>query len=188
MNGGGSNDLNEYLDRYIEFIVENDVDRFFELDVDAVKGLDWVEEARRKIESRTGKQTIPVWHKSRGVEYFKRMCHEYDYIAIGGIVTKEIPRNQFHIFSPLLKYAHEHGCKVHGLGLTNFDALKRYRFDSVDSTSWKSGGRFGTLYKFENGDMKMIKKKNCRIAYYKKADQFNFNEWCKFQKYAEIKL
>lgn len=116
------------------------------------------------------------------------MCHEYDYIAIGGIVTKEIPRSQFQIFSPLLKYAHEHGCKVHGLGLTNFDALKKYRFDSVDSTAWLSGWRFGKLYRFRNGKMEQYKPQGKRVYAGNELNQRNLNEWCKFQKYAEIKL
>ena len=82
--------IDEYLDNYIAFINKYDVKYFFELDTDSVHGLDKVLEMRGKLEAKTGKKCIPVWHKSRGIECFKKLCKEYDYIAIGGFVTKEI--------------------------------------------------------------------------------------------------
>lgn len=66
MNGRAGQDLDAYLDKYIEFINKHDVENFFELDVDVVKGLQWVEQSRRKLEKETGKKCIPVWHVSRG--------------------------------------------------------------------------------------------------------------------------
>lgn len=83
-------DFNEYLTTYIDFINKHDIKYFFELDIDAVVGLEEVEKLRKRLEAETGKKCIPVWHKSRGKEKFIEMCKEYDYVAIGGIVTKEI--------------------------------------------------------------------------------------------------
>ena len=60
--------LREYLQGYISFINEYDVQNFFELDVDTIFGLDFVEELRQELEEKTGKQCIPVWHKGRGIE------------------------------------------------------------------------------------------------------------------------
>ncbi len=61
---------------------------FFELDIDRIVGLEKVEEFRRRIESKTGKQSIPVWHSNRGWQYFVNMCKEYNYVSIGGIAKR----------------------------------------------------------------------------------------------------
>lgn len=87
----GGCDWDAYVSEYADFINRFDVKLFFELDIDSVVGLAEVERLRHKLERMTGKKPIPVWHKNRGKEYFVKMCEEYPYVAIGGIVTKEIP-------------------------------------------------------------------------------------------------
>ena len=89
-NTAGNVDWVKYMDGYIDFINRNKIDKFFELDVDSVVGYGKVKEMRKYIEQGTGKKVIPVWHKSRGKKEFEKMCEEYDYVAIGGIVSKEI--------------------------------------------------------------------------------------------------
>ena len=183
MNAKKNSNFDEYLTQYIKFIKEHDVKYFFELDVDSIVGYDKVKEYRRRLERETGKKCIPVWHKSRGKEDFLRMCDEYDYVAIGGIVTKEIAKEQYSFFTWFINEAHKRGCKVHGLGFTSVVDLPKYHFDSVDSTSWKSGGRFGQLHVYQNGTIKTITQKSKR-AIYKAIDQNNFDEWVKYQQYA----
>ena len=88
MNGKqiSKNDMDIYVRKYIRFICQYEVPYFFEMDVDKIFGLETVESWRKQIEIQTGKKCIPVWHKQRGVEYWKKMCRNYDYIAIGGLV------------------------------------------------------------------------------------------------------
>jgi hypothetical protein len=187
MSGKKSNDFDSYLTRYIEFIKKHDVKYFFELDIDSVVGYDKVKQLRKRLEKETGKKCIPVWHKSRGKDEFLKMCDEYDYVAIGGIVTKEITKDQYPFFTWFLNEAHKRGCKVHGLGFTSIADLPKYHFDSVDSTSWKSGGRFGQLHIYKNGTIKTITQKSKR-AVYRAIDTNNFNEWLKYQRYADKNL
>lgn len=176
----------EYIDRYCEFIVKNDVKYFFELDIDSVVGYEKVKEFTKYIEKKTQRKCIPVWHKNRGLEEWKRLTKEYDYVAIGGIVTKEIPPQEYDIFVPLLKIAKENNCKVHGLGFTNTSKLNKYHFYSVDSTSWLKASRFGRIDYFDGKKMKTYKKPpNSRTINYKTCDDFIFCEWIKFQKYAD---
>lgn len=179
----------EYIDKYIEFINKNDIKHFFELDIDVIVGYENVKKITKYIEEKTNKKCIPVWHKSRGIGEWERLTKEYDYVAIGGIVTKEIKPSEQKYFIPLLKIAKKNNCKVHGLGYTNLKGLEKYKFYSVDSTSWKSGNRFGTLYLFENNKLKQIKKpENKRMItgeHYSKVEKFVFDEWVKFQKYAD---
>ena len=185
-------DFDEYLERYIAFINKYDVTYFFELDIDSVVGYEKVKELRRKLERGTGKKCIPVWHKSRGLDEWKKLCQEYDYVAIGGIVTREITKKEYKFFKPLLKFARENSCKVHGLGFTNLKELSSYDFYSVDSTSWKSGNRFGSLYQFKDNELLLIKKpagKKVKSGeYYGLVEKHNYLEWIKFQKYADAYL
>lgn len=182
-------DFDKYLNEYIKFINDNDVKYFFELDIDSIVGIEEVERLRKRLEEGTGKKCIPVWHKSRGKDYFIKMCQEYDYVAIGGIVTKEIKPEDYKYFKWFIDTAHSYGCKIHGLGFTNLKLLKYFNFDSVDSTSWLSGGRFGTMYHFNGRELRIVDTKNRR----RRSDInhiplniYNYYEWCKFQKYAEL--
>lgn len=188
-NSGKRVDWNEYLDRYIEFINRNKVEHFFELDIDVLVGYDRVLEFRKKLERGTGRQCIPVWHKSRGRAEFIKMCEEYNYVAIGGIVSKEITQKEYRYFPYFIDTAHKNGAKIHGLGFTNLKGVEQYHFDSVDSTSWTTGNRFGSIYRFDGKTMvKYDKKQGQRLADSRAVAINNFNEWVKFQKYAEAHL
>lgn len=188
-NFKGEVNWKEYIDRYADFIIKNNIKYFFELDIDAIVGYEKVKEYTKYLENKVGRKCIPVWHKSRGIEEWERLTKEYDYVAIGGIVTKEIKQSDYKFLKPLLDIAYKNKCKVHGLGFTNIKELKKYKFYSVDSTSWKSGNRFGTLHVFKNGTLEQVKKRDgYRLKsgeYYSKIEKFNFYEWVKFQKYAE---
>ena len=180
---------NEYLDKYIDFINRNNVKRFFELDIDCLIGYEEVLKLREKLERGTGGKCIPVWHKSRGKEEFLKMCEEYNYVAIGGIVSKEIRSAAYKYFPWFINEAHKREAKIHALGFTNLKGIEKYHFDSVDSTSWTAGSRFGKIYKFNGKTMiPYPKQKGKRISDSKKAEEHNFKEWVKFQKYAEKHL
>ena len=140
-------DWDEYLTRYINFIKQNDVKHFFELDIDSVVGYREVLRLRRRLEDETGKQCIPVWHKSRGIDEYKAICETHGYIATGGIVTKEITRYEYPILKKLVSYANARGVKVHGLGFTEKN-IYEYGFYSCDSTTWNMISRFGKIYRF----------------------------------------
>jgi hypothetical protein len=180
----------EYTDRYAEFINENDIKLFFELDIDAIVGLPTVEKLRKRLESKTGKQSIPVLHRSRGKQSFLDMCKDYSYVALGGIVTKEFEKDEYRFFRWFIDKAHENRCKIHGLGFTHIPLLTKYRFDSVDSTAWVYGNRGGFLFKWDvtKGDMIKIKTGENQKLRSKEAAIHNFNEWLKFQRYAKVNL
>lgn len=186
----GGIDWDEYVEDYAKFINRYDVKLFFELDIDSVVGIKEVERLRVKLESLTNKKPIPVWHKNRGKDYFIKMCEDYPYVALGGIVTKEIPRKVYESAFPwFIKTAHEHGAKIHGLGYTTVANLKKYHFDSVDSTAWLYGNRGGYLYKFnpQTGLLEQLSKDGCRLKSREGAVN-NFNEWVKFSIYADREL
>lgn len=180
-------DWDEYLTKYIDFINKNNVERFFEVDVDSIVGYENVLKLRERLERETGRKPIPVWHKSRGKDEFLKMCDQYKYVSIGGIVTKEIRTEDYPFFRWFVTEAHKRGAKIHGLGFTNADGLKKYNFDSVDSSSWVYGNKYGMVQLFNGRGMKYISKRKDqgRLKNHTDIAVNNFNEWAKFQKYAE---
>ena len=182
-------DWDAYVEDYAKYINTHKVGLFFELDIDSIVGLPEVERLRNKLETLTGRTPIPVWHISRGKDYFTRMCERYPYVSIGGIVTQEIRRDKYETLFPwFISEAHRHGCKIHGLGYTG--DLKKYRFDSVDSTAWLYGNRGGYVYKFDAGTGRMSKfdpPKGKRLAS-ARAALYNFNEWVKYCQWAKRNL
>ena len=183
-NYKGKINWQEYIDKYADFIISNNIKYFFELDIDSIVGYSKVKEYTNYLETKVGRQCIPVWHKSRGIDNWKEITKKYKYVAIGGIVIKEIKPEDYKYFIELIKIAHKNNCKVHGLGFTVTRELKKYHFDSVDSTNWLSGGRFGQLHNF-NGEYIESKSYKNKRAKYKQIDSHNLKEWIKFQEYAD---
>lgn len=180
--------LEGYLNRYIKFINENDIKYFFELDVDTIFGIEFVEKLRKKLEQETQKQCIPVWHKGRGVEYWKKMCDNYKYVAIGGLVF-HVKKQEYELIRKMVDYAHSKGVKVHGLGFTKTKELPKYKFFSVDSTSWKMSAIRGGMVQFFNGkdiSQRPVDKNGKRLNLCS-LGAHNFKEWVKYQKYMEGK-
>lgn len=185
--GRGPADLETYIREYIGFIRENKIERFFELDIDPLIGLEGVRAIRRRIEEETGKPPVPVWHTSRGRAGFEDICRRYDYVAIGGFAIGEIKPDAYPAVRGLIEEAHRSGTKVHGLGFTRFKDLPRMHFDSVDSTSWL-WGRFGYYFTFKDGVMKMERGKTDRMRAEKTLTAYNLGVWMRFQEWAENNL
>ena len=178
-------DWDGYLEEYAEYINRLDIKKYFELDIDAVVGYEKVKEFRARLEKATNRPCIPVWHKSRGKEEFLRLCEEYSTVAVGGIAVKHIRQDEYKYFPWLISEAHKRGCQLHALGFTNLEMLKRFHFDSVDSTSWTSGGRYGTTYRFNGRGLTTIgQRPGRRVRDSRNLDKYNFIEWVKFQQYA----
>lgn len=183
-------DWDSYVDKFADFLNEYKIDRFLELDIDKLVGLKEVERLRRRPEQKTGKQPVPVWHDNRGEQYFYDMCKEYKYVAIGGIASSDVGKRTKG--SMLYKRygnwfadkAHEYGAKIHALGFTVQD-IHKYRFDSVDSSSWTGGGRWGTIFHFNGFDLKKSRPKSSKRLDTTVVTKHNLQQWILYQKYAE---
>lgn len=136
----------EFTKKYAEFIKQFDkpnVIGYFEMDVDNIIGYDKVLELRKILENVSNK-IIPVWHKNRGLDEYKKMCQDYAgrVIAITGFKNEDIKDEQYLMF---LKYAKKYNCKVHCLGMTRKKVLDKVPFDYVDSSSWKQQSIYGMI-------------------------------------------
>lgn len=179
-------EMDKYINKYIDFIKRNNIKHYFEIDVDNIFGLEYVEYWRHKMENSIGYRCIPVWHKGRGVDYWKYMCREYKYIAIGGLVF-HVRKSEYPLIKKLVNYAYYKGVKVHGLGFTKTKELKEYKFYSVDSASWVISATLGQQISFfRNGyiEMRALEKGNYKVKLPELAAH-NMIEWTKFQKYMD---
>lgn len=189
MRGKRVQNWDEYVEKYADFINAYKVEKFFELDIDNIIGIAEVERLRAKMEKLTGKQPIPVWHINRGKNYFLEMCNNYPYVALGGIVgaktqTKIYKRYQ-EAFPWFIQEAHRRGCKIHGLGYTHIEGLHKNHFDSVDSTTWLVGAKYGNICRITPNGGKQEHRKGTRVINSRELARINFDEWLKLQWYAE---
>lgn len=172
----------QYTKEYAEFIKQNDNDKivgYFEMDVDNIIGYDKVLELRKILEEVSDK-IIPVWHKNRGIEDYKKMCQDYagKIIAITGFKNEDIKDEQYLMF---LKYAKKYNCKVHCLGMTRKKVLDKVPFDYVDSSSWKQQAIYGRIgnkkvsKEFSKTSRSLVMTKSFKEAM--KMQDYYLNKW-----------
>jgi len=175
-------DWKKYVQKYAAFIRANNIKQFFELDIYSIIGVRETENLRRRLEDLAGRASIPVWHRSLGLEYLQKLSESYGFIGFGGFALKDIKPEEYKFIPQLLKISASNNCRVHGLGFTHQDALKVCKFYSVDSMSW-NGERFGKIYHFRNQRLEHIRIPNRRAK--KGVNVHNLQEWVKFQNYAD---
>lgn len=180
--------LRDYTERYIEYVRDNSVQHFFEMDVDSVFGYGLVKKLRNRIEAAVGRQSIPVYHMSRGIDEWRAMCKDYQYIALG-IAGKDVRANDINAFRAFVNDAHASGCKVHGLGITGMRALSMVPFDSVDSSSWTTGNQYSTVYMFDGRHVRPNNSavKGRRIKDHRLLAEHNLTQWIRFSNAVEKK-
>lgn len=177
-------DWEAYTREYAEFIRNYDHPKiigYFEMDVDNIIGYDKVLQLRKVLTAVTNK-IIPVWHKNRGLDDFRRMCDEYSgrIVAITGFKDEDIRDSQYHLF---VNYAHEHGCKIHGLGMTRMKILDRVPFDFTDSASWKLGANYG---KVKGYDKRLIRGIDTKTGW-AKIWAYSYRQFVEIQRQYNLK-
>ena len=187
MNAGRKIDK-QYIDGYIDWILEKDIDHYIEMDLDEIVGYEKVLEIRKYIEGKVGKPSIPVRHLGRGEQGWKDMCDQYDYVAmsLSGFTdsSKWLMKHKFEPLKWFLHEANKRGARVHALGCNRIELMKKYHFYSCDSSCHTQGGRYGNIFVFEDGKLKSHrpnpKYKKDRF----KLDKHNVDEMIKVMNYA----
>lgn len=192
INTGKRFDLNKYVDEYADFIRDNHIRQYVELDVDQIIGVKETRNLRDRLEKRVGYPSIPVWHTIRGKELFIRDCKDYNYIALGYFLTEGLKEQYtFKYAKAFVDEAHKYKCRIHGLGFTKTQMLKKIPFDSVDSSTWSTSRRYGSIFKFvkEEGYVRSISRdKSLRMKNASALGRLAFIEWKKYQDWAEDNL
>jgi len=172
---------------YINFLLKNKIELYANLDT---KSVEETLDNQQKMEEK-GLKPLPVYHYSELINeetryLLDKYCQEHPYVAIGGVV-RGIRRKKDRI--TYLKYcfniAEQYGTKLHGFGITDPKLLERFKFYSIDSTSWISGSRYGFTYFFEQGKVKAFRPKKNTKGQGKFLDKFNAIQWKKYADYLE---
>lgn len=162
MNSGKKVSWKNYVDEYISFINKYNIKYFIELDLYGIIGVENTEMIRNYIEKKTRKKPIPVYHGTMPISYFRNLCYNYQYVAISATGTLESSKwtKNTKVLKQIIKIGHGYGTKLHGLGYTRLSNINNPEllFDSIDSTSWLGGCRYGIWYNIKNNK---IIKKNC---------------------------
>ena len=175
--------LDNYFKQYKSFVEkycnQSCVRGFIELDIGSIVGYDTVLDYRGELLEVSDK-ILPCWHQYLGLDEYKKLVHEYDYIAIGGIANNELNRD----YLPALnKYAMNHNCKIHALGVGAEKYLRNIPFHSVDTSIYITT-RYGKIFQFQDGLQKKTRvNKNYLTQNNKKVRLFNFLQSIKLQEY-----
>lgn len=146
----------KFIDNFLEF-VENTCDDprisgYFDMDL-VYLGLNGIKSIRKRLFNITDK-IIPVYHTIWGLNEYKRMCRNYDYLALGCSNNAEFNDDQY---MPFIKFAHKFHCKVHGLGMDRNRVMKKVPFNSCDSAIWV---RDGYMNYYANHNIKKTPENN----------------------------
>lgn len=138
------------LKNYIDFIKKH------KKHITTYANLDVIGDAKATLKNqrtmeKAGLNPLPCFHYGESTKYLKYYIDNYDYIALGGIVsegsTKKLYRWLDDVFDRYIcKNNGMPRCRVHGFGVTSLPILFRYPWYSVDSTSWVVTGRLGSVY------------------------------------------
>lgn len=106
------------------------------------------------LESK-GLKVIPVFHQHEDFKWLDMMRKHVDYIGISPANDVSMPEklNWLNEVFGRIKDT----IKTHGFAVTSDEQLVRYPFFSVDSSSWTSSSRFGSIPIFRDGKIKVFK-------------------------------
>ena len=189
LNKGSNKAVNwdHYLENYANFINEHCIEHFFELDIYKLIGIAQTEQLRNRLITLTGKQPIPVWHKLLGKEYYLDLIKEFDYVALGGIAIKDIPKEHYKYFAWFIKKAESQGVDIHLLGWSPGRKALNLKPHSCDSARWIHDTRHAHLQRFDAHHLKYIRDRDVRLDPRKTNDIYDYaiQENVKYQRYLD---
>lgn len=187
-NGGKKNnfDVMDYCRKYANHIKKYNIENFLELDIEGAYGFEVYKDCLHLLQDITGREPIYVYHRWRGLDYYKELVKKYSYVALGDVDIVNGHSSQVNYIPWFLDEAHKNNCKVHGLAFTNVRNLAIYPFDSVDSSTWSAGVRFAQTCRFDGHQiMKYSHNLPNKLWTQDRSDVLikDFLEWKKLQKY-----
>jgi hypothetical protein len=136
-------DYDAFLAKYIvwlQWLKKNKLgDLWVEQDLGAITSNAWVDAQRLKIiAAGLGEGLINVWHSDKDWDYWVWLLKEAkrpgrsNYVAIEGNQFNRDPLD----YTKFLREAYDRGVRVHGFRMTSQEAIQKWPFYSVDSSSW----------------------------------------------------
>lgn len=118
---------------------------------------EWNEKYFEPFMLETGIPVCFIWHYTTGVDMWEKYCERYPYVGFSYVSQEQGELDLSEALSRL-KVAEKYNTLVHGMGMTRTSVLPQLPFYTVDSTSWKSGFRYGQVAVW-NGEKVQHKKK-----------------------------
>lgn len=152
--------LREYL-RWAESHKES-IFGMAELDLQNLLGMETITRWRREYFEpfmlRTGIPVCFIYHHD-GEHIWENMCERYPYV---GLTTVADDGRSYDMdgFRKMLKIAEKYNSLIHGFGMTQTSVLPQLPFYTVDSTSWKSGFRYGQISVWTGQKMSSFKRED----------------------------
>ena len=180
-------DFMAYTKKYANFIKKYNLDNFIELDVEGASGFQTYKDCLHCLQDITGKDPIYVYHKWRGIEYYKELVKRHKWVALGDVDVLTRNTGQEDYFPWMVNYAHKYGCRVNGLAFTKLKDLEWIPFDSVDSSTWTSISRFATVHDFNGHNLWKTdckrSKNGALISDSAKLMEYSLKQWVQLSKY-----
>ena len=155
-------DWENHIKSYLKWVEQHkeQIFAFAELDLQYLVGLDTVNRWRREYFEpfmlRTGVPVCFICHEDED-EIWEKMCQRYPYVGLSAATDNASPLPWY---QKRLKIAEKYNSLVHGFGMTRTSILPQLPFYTVDSTSWKSGFRYGQLAAFNGKKVQLFKKED----------------------------
>lgn len=161
-----------YYDHLVRFVTDNHIKATcVECDCQKVLGVQEAWYLREKMkEALPNNRIINVFHYEDGRKGLDRLIEYSDFIAISVPELRAIHQKTYKSDAVILaKYIKKKkpSIDIHLLGCTESDILRQTKFcTSADSTSWKSGIRWGKIegYKTNNINQKILQKETYMAA------------------------
>lgn len=137
------------VDEYAAWVNEHAAmfDTIVNLDVLYDPDTTWSNQLR--LEDATQQPILPVVHFGAPPALLDRYLDAgHRYVSLGGMVGNS-GRKRMRWLIQMHRIARDAGAVLHGLGLTTWVEMRSFPWYSVDSTSWRSGGRWGRLDIFD---------------------------------------
>lgn len=97
-----------------------------------------------------GLNPLPVFHGGEPWEYLERYAEKHPYMALGGMVSSGGKQAVMRWLVKAFTIGKQYDTVFHGFGQTTLDIVAAFPWYSIDSSSWGSGHRFGTLHLWDD--------------------------------------
>lgn len=116
-----------------------------EWDAQDIVGLGSVRRYREESQEYSAR-LMYVWHRSDGLAGLKDLCAPGKYVGISLVGDSGSAKFRMKTAELSATVLRQHGNRIHLLGVSSIPTLHRLRglFDTFDSASWRSEGRFGS--------------------------------------------
>lgn len=142
------------LDSYVDFLHGLDLTGIIYANLDVIGDADASSQNLAAME-KSGLAPLPVFHFGSSLHHLDRLVEQYDYIALGGMVGTPA--------SKTLPWAarcaeRSNRARFHAFGQTSTKMMYSFDWQSVDSSAWTAGIRYGDLPIFSGGAAKTIRR------------------------------